>query len=407
MVSSIKMENSEMTMTVHPAAALFPLLDGAEKKAFVEDVRAHGVREPLKTWRGYLIDGRNRLMACEAIGITPFYKEMNFADEVEVIDYIISENVKRRHLDAGQRAMLGEALAPMLEKAAKLRQSEGQQKGREHRGSPLIKGKPSKGGEVNRQLGKMLNVGHDTISKARKVAKSSPELAAKVRDGKVSLNAAHHEVTGKAHKPVPLKAQDDKGRLAGVDIKGIAPETWQAFNKKAKAAGKSATVLIAELIEQNVDPQIKRTELSATAQEKLDAAIRQAKRRLELEFRDQVQVEVVQILRESSLPSIEERLKRLHKEIEQGRKRGIMDKPTFMKIWRCLHEDTVRGLNPKPDETLKRRYDEAFYLFEKLKPLLISATDEPTALPPMPTLEELLASRKKPRGPTTMTRRKA
>src|SRR5215471_3606298 len=109
-------------MRAHPVAALFPSLEGADFDQFVADIREHGLREPIKTWNGVLIDGRNRERACKAAGIEPRHKEIKFADEYEAIAYIISENLHRRHLDTGQRAMLGEELRPRLAAAAKQRQ---------------------------------------------------------------------------------------------------------------------------------------------------------------------------------------------------------------------------------------------------------------------------------------------
>src|SRR5262249_7908406 len=94
-------------MRAHPVAALFPSLEGADFDQFVADIREHGLREPIKTWNGVLIDGRNRERACKAAGIEPRHKEIKFADEYEAIAYIISENLHRRHLDTGQRAMVG------------------------------------------------------------------------------------------------------------------------------------------------------------------------------------------------------------------------------------------------------------------------------------------------------------
>jgi hypothetical protein len=55
----------------HTAADLFPLLEGPDYEALKADVAAHGPREPVSTYRGGVIDGRNRYRACLDLGREP------------------------------------------------------------------------------------------------------------------------------------------------------------------------------------------------------------------------------------------------------------------------------------------------------------------------------------------------
>ena len=54
-----------------PAAQVFPLLQGDEFQALCEDIREHGLQEPIKVLDGRVLDGRNRLRACPRVGVRP------------------------------------------------------------------------------------------------------------------------------------------------------------------------------------------------------------------------------------------------------------------------------------------------------------------------------------------------
>ncbi|HET9968528.1 MAG TPA: DNA methyltransferase [Streptosporangiaceae bacterium] len=94
---------------VHPAAELFPLLGDDELRELAEDVKAHGLREPVWLYmdreRGpMLLDGRNRVRACVLAGV-PWTKRFYEGDDP--IGFSVSLNLKRRHLTAGQIAFVG------------------------------------------------------------------------------------------------------------------------------------------------------------------------------------------------------------------------------------------------------------------------------------------------------------
>ncbi len=65
------------------------------------------------------IYSRNRYLACQKLGIEPLVKEWNGIGSK--LDFVISENLIRRHLTATQRATLSLDLMPLAEKEAKER----------------------------------------------------------------------------------------------------------------------------------------------------------------------------------------------------------------------------------------------------------------------------------------------
>jgi hypothetical protein len=86
----------------HPAADVFPMLADDELNELADDIKGHGLVHPIVVKDGLLIDGRNRREACRRAGVVPTTIELNGADPLA---YIISTNIKRRHLNKGQQAM--------------------------------------------------------------------------------------------------------------------------------------------------------------------------------------------------------------------------------------------------------------------------------------------------------------
>jgi Homeodomain-like domain len=91
----------------HPYAETYPMLEGEEYDSFKADIAAgKGPREPVRyrMVRGKKqgLDGRNRLKACDDIGIKCPTKLVNVKDK-DVETYIDALNLHRRHLSAEVR----------------------------------------------------------------------------------------------------------------------------------------------------------------------------------------------------------------------------------------------------------------------------------------------------------------
>jgi ParB-like chromosome segregation protein Spo0J len=100
----------EAELPFHPSANVFPLMTGSEFDELVADIERRGLRVPIVTHKGQIIDGRNRARACAKAGVKPRYEEFTGTDE-EVDRAIASLNIHRRHLKPEQRR---EKLAHLL-----------------------------------------------------------------------------------------------------------------------------------------------------------------------------------------------------------------------------------------------------------------------------------------------------
>jgi hypothetical protein len=92
-----------MEYEFHPLADLFPMMTDEELDELGEDMLKHGQREPIWLYEGKILDGRNRYRACLMKSIEPRTTETRVADPLA---FVISLNLKRRHLDESQRAMV-------------------------------------------------------------------------------------------------------------------------------------------------------------------------------------------------------------------------------------------------------------------------------------------------------------
>lgn len=88
-------------LRVHPAAEVFPMLSDEELGELADDIRANGLHQPIVLdIDGLVIDGRNRLSACNLAGVEPRFEEY----DGDPIAYIWGANVHRRHMNKGQEA---------------------------------------------------------------------------------------------------------------------------------------------------------------------------------------------------------------------------------------------------------------------------------------------------------------
>lgn len=212
-------------MDVHPIADLFPMLAEDELRELAADIKQRGLLQPIVLDAdGRVLDGRNRLAACELAGVEPEFT--NYEGE-DAEGYALSVNIQRRNLTKGQTAMV----------AAKAWAVSAQ---------------------TQRAAAAQAGVSKARITQAAAVLDHAPDLADAVVSGALSLDEAYKiarenktKAEGVEAQLARLRAEDPE--LADKVVEGelTLPGAWA--ERKARAAEeerqrKVATQLLCDIV---------------------------------------------------------------------------------------------------------------------------------------------------------------
>ena len=203
--------------------SLIPPLSDDEYKQLEKSILAEGVRNPIITWNGTIIDGHNRYNVCEEHGIECPQVEREFESRDAAKIWIIGNQLGRRNLEAGQRAALViERNEAEVRERARLRHKAngGDRKSVTYKKtiggdlkSPADSDQapePEKG-RTAEILAKQAGVGSMTIKRTLAVKREDPELYEQVRKGEVAVSSAYGQI--KSSKP---KTDDDGRRICSI-----------------------------------------------------------------------------------------------------------------------------------------------------------------------------------------------
>jgi hypothetical protein len=160
----------------HPAADLFPMMEGKAWEEFKEDIRKNGFQQDIVLYKGQILDGRNRYKAAVELSMLDDLPiaEMDDDTKIDPFQWVISRNLHRRHLTESQRASV----------AAKLvNAKQGDNRFTVDRSiDPSI---------TIDKAAEMLSVGSASVKRAMVVQQhGSPELIAAVERGEVAVSRA-------------------------------------------------------------------------------------------------------------------------------------------------------------------------------------------------------------------------
>jgi hypothetical protein len=188
----------------HPYADLFPLMTEEELAALAADVKVHGLRQPIVRYQGKVLDGRNRLLACEKVGVEPRFEDFE-GDDKAALAYVVSANLQRRDLTAGQRAVV----------AARVLQQRGGRWGGDRKSSanqvPTFR-------HLNRDSAAALfKVNKEYIQQAKTLVTDAPDLAERVAVGALPVSTAYATLQSRR---AGLHARQTRGRATATATEG-------------------------------------------------------------------------------------------------------------------------------------------------------------------------------------------
>ena len=83
------------------------------------DIKRQGQLEPIILHEGLILDGRNRYRACQIAGVNPRTGDFGtLSTERSPEEFVVSRNLRRRHLSLGQKAAIALEWSEQIELSA-------------------------------------------------------------------------------------------------------------------------------------------------------------------------------------------------------------------------------------------------------------------------------------------------
>jgi hypothetical protein len=163
-------------LDLHELCKIIPPHTDKEFTELTEDIANNKLQVPIVTYEGKILDGRGRYNACAWLAKQGV--ETNFRTEPytgpDPRRYVVSANVKRRHLNESQRALIAAQLATFG-----------------HGGDRT--GKASFDPLTQQEAAMLLNVSEPSVERAKKVLKNGvPALVEAVKTGQLRVSAVEN-----------------------------------------------------------------------------------------------------------------------------------------------------------------------------------------------------------------------
>jgi hypothetical protein len=170
---------------------ILPEIQGDDYKKLLNDLQKNGydTKFPIYLYEGDIIDGWQRYLICQKLGIIPVYETFE-GTKLEAIQFILRTN-KRRNLTSSQWAAIANEATDIineLEKQAKERILAGKKI------EPSVKNNTgSTNGKTRDQLAEMFNTNPSYVSAAKRIKRESPEVFEQIKSGEKTISQVKRE----------------------------------------------------------------------------------------------------------------------------------------------------------------------------------------------------------------------
>jgi len=201
----------------HPLCTLLPEPTAQEFADLKSDILQNGLLDEIVLKDGKILDGRSRYNACKELGIEATFVDFDtLGGNSTPIQFVISKNLKRRHLSTAQRGATAAQLATM------------------------------EGGMTKAEAAKAMNVSEGTVARTKRVLGNAiPEVQQEVASGEIPVAAAERI----AKKPTT----EQKAALAAEKAKITADRQKASDMKKSQAKTQAAATSTDKAIQTYTD----------------------------------------------------------------------------------------------------------------------------------------------------------
>src|SRR5208282_4143677 len=218
----------------HPIADEFPSMPETEYQELLQDIRVNGLKESIIMHEGMILDGRHRAKAVVELGwdIDDYCEDYDADQDGDPAKYVISRNIRRRHLSVGQRAGIVLAILDRVGGKPVGRPTKGNGEHEEETSTGELDGpatapattdvpvvaKKAKGGLKLEEAAATAGIAARRVTEVKEIKKISPKIAKEVTSGQKSINKGLQEAKKKLLEAEHGKSLDKIKKVCGGDF---------------------------------------------------------------------------------------------------------------------------------------------------------------------------------------------
>lgn len=219
----------------HRYGKLFPSLGMEERAELTNSIASKGLLHAVTLFENRVLDGWHRYTSCIAAGVKP--KMVQFeGTEQEALDYVVTENIERRHLRPVQRVKIGKEKLKIETGLAKERRiaTQGRPK-KTDRPRAASYEKSTAAARVAKQVGVSARTMERSIAIDKRVI---PAVKKAVDSGRMSLREGERVAKLKPSKQASIVKLEKTERIAKEKPEdwdlGVLKRTWAKASEKTK-----------------------------------------------------------------------------------------------------------------------------------------------------------------------------